>query len=172
MSKQAVVAAGIVLLVLLAAGVGAQPPYVLPGETEIFSFDTAKGRHLAICEGEKPGTGKYLAYRFGKRDAVELEYPDARKDSFRKFSYASYFRGGGPQNEGLDLNYFMFENKGVKYTVYEKYQAEVDHTDVGITIRLPGGKLVDLKARAGTVKGSLAHFRFEKSVPQADLPED
>jgi hypothetical protein len=160
----------IVLMLLLAAPAMAQPPYVLSGEKDVLSFQTEKGKRMVICIGVAEAESRYLVYRFGKRDAVEFEYPAGREHSFDKFVYSYYLRGGGPGNEGLDLNYLTFENEGTKYTIYQEYYAESGETSAGIRV-LPKGKTreVDIKAKAETIKGSLLPFRTDDSVKKVKM---
>jgi hypothetical protein len=43
-----------------------------PGETRLFSFETANGKTAVLCEGAKKA---HLVYRFGTAAKVELQYP-------------------------------------------------------------------------------------------------
>ena len=80
--------------------------YSLNNEKLIFSFQTNTGKIITLCS-EK--TGKYLIYRFGRKANIQLEFPKSKdKLSWQKFEYSYWLRGGGVQNEGMDVNYVAF----------------------------------------------------------------
>ncbi|MFT3702630.1 MAG: hypothetical protein QM802_09680 [Agriterribacter sp.] len=88
--------------------------FTLPNEEVIFSFNTQSGKKVTLNRDKANG---YIIYRFGTKDNIEFEFPAKSKDSWTKFTYSFYLRGGGPQNEGLDLNYIYFTNKEFKYVM-------------------------------------------------------
>ena len=102
-------------------------------EEVLFSFkikDTNKV--LSVCISKEEPT--YIVYRFGTKDNIELEFPQDKKDSWNKFTYSYYLRGGGKQNIGLDLNHLSFQNGNYTYEVYEEYSAEQEMTSVGVKV--------------------------------------
>jgi len=142
--------------------------YVLPNEIEIFSFETDKGKKLSVC---KDKADKYIIYRFGTKKKVELEYPSTKnKQSWEKFTFSYYFRGGGAENDGMDINSLIFTNGGFEYEVYDDYVAEGEKTTVGIHVKqLSNDKKTDIKGNVKTKKGSLINLRdneFIKVVEQ------
>lgn len=131
--------------------------YVLPNETVIFSFNTQNGK-IATLNKEK--NNHYIVYRFGTRSKTEFVYSDTTKDSWTKFTYSFYLRGGGVQNEGMDLDYVYFINKNYKYIIYNTYVAAGEKINVGIKIiDLKTGKVSNIKGDINTRKGSLSDFR-------------
>lgn len=68
-----------------------------------------------------------MVYRFGKTNAIEMEFPEKTKESWTKFSYSYYMRGGGAGNEGLDLNYLYFIRNDFKYVVFDVYSAVTEN---------------------------------------------
>jgi len=101
-------------------------------EKVILSFNIDEsGKILSLCVSDEQD---YIVYRFGTTENIELEYPSDKKDSWNKFTYSYYLRGGGKENDGLDLNYLQFEIGNYLYEVYEEYSASDDTTHVGVKI--------------------------------------
>ncbi|MEO6306019.1 MAG: hypothetical protein ABIP51_22925 [Bacteroidia bacterium] len=119
--------------------------YVLPNEEVIFSFDTQSGKKVTL---NKDKGNKYMVYRFGTKNKVELEFSDKTKNSFKQFTYSFYMRGSGAQNDGMDLNYVSFTNANYKYVIYDTYYSVANRKEIGI-------KVIDLKtSQPQTVKGN------------------
>jgi len=146
----------IILILVTASSVFAQ--LVKKGETEIFRFKTSGGKTAVICTGD---SDSYIVYRFGTNSKVELVYPAAmNSDSWQLMTYSYYFRGGGKENAGLDLNYLSFENNGYLYKLYQEYSAETESETAGIIVTGANGVETDFKAAAYSVKGSLVDLRY------------
>lgn len=108
----------------------------------------------------KDSNNAYIVYRVYANNKLEWEFPEKNKSSWSIFKYSFYLRGGGPSNEGLDLNYIIFENKNFSYTLYDTYTAVVNRSDVGVeVINKTANKTTDLKGVYKTRKGSLIDFR-------------
>ncbi|NOS86384.1 MAG: hypothetical protein HOP31_14700, partial [Ignavibacteria bacterium] len=100
----------LIILLILVISFPAFAQLVKKGETEIFRFKTNAGKTAVICKG---GDESYLVYRFGTNSKIELQYPaELNESSWELFTYSNYFRGGGMENEGMDLNYLTFINNG------------------------------------------------------------
>ena len=131
--------------------------YLLKNEISIFSFDTKNGKHMELA---KDSNDAYIIYRFGKTNKIEFEYSSKDKASWKKFSFSTEIRGGGTQNEGIDLNYVYFINKKFKYVIYSTYFARGQITKTGIKIfDLNKNTMIDIPAKAKTVKGTLTDIR-------------
>ena len=76
--------------------------YLQTNEKSVFEFETVKGKRLVIALDTNE---KYLVYRYGTEKNIELEFPKKLSTSWNEFQFSWYLRGGGVQNEGLDLNY-------------------------------------------------------------------
>ncbi|MCS3797975.1 hypothetical protein [Niastella sp. OAS944] len=134
--------------------------FLLKSESEIFSFDTQNGKHVLLA---KDKANAYIVYRYGTKDSVEFEFPEKNKDSWNKFKYSFYLRGGGVQNEGMDLNYVYFINKGYKYSICDTYNSVGNKSELGIEVtNLKTSKTVDIKGVGKTRKGTLIDFRDNK----------
>ncbi|BAF71774.1 hypothetical protein [Sulfurovum sp. NBC37-1] len=105
--------------------------HVKKGEKLLYGFTTEKGKIITIAVDSH---ARYLVYRYGKEGKIELEYPKHHKNAFKRFTFSHYFRGGGAQNEGLDLNTLFFTNRGYTYRIFDNYSAADDHREIGIRI--------------------------------------
>jgi len=111
----------------------------------------------------KEKSNGYIVYRYGKDNKIELEFPEKNAQSWKRFTFNYYFRGGGKPNAGLDINNVKFENNGFKYTIYSSYSAgdaknEESYT-VGILIYDKDEKLTRIEGVPATEVGSLGVFR-------------
>lgn len=143
----------------------AQQPFILSNEKIIFSFQTTNGKTMALCSEKN---NKYLVYRFGKSNIIEFEYP-IQKDtkSWKNFKFSTYLRGGGIQNEGMDLNYVTFVNKGFKYIIYSTYFSNGDKYDIGIRIlNLTTKKETNIKGITKSQKGTLTSLRENNLIAE------
>ncbi|MFC4816634.1 hypothetical protein [Flavobacterium sp. GCM10023249] len=144
--------------------------YLLPNEQLIYSFETQNGKKMVLAKDQNH---KYIIYRFGTKSKVDFEFPDKTKESWNKFTYSFYLRGGGKQNEGMDLNYVTFTNENFKYVIYNTYYAVENHTLIGIKVTdLIEKKTIDIKGKKNTRKGSLVDFRFDKLLKIEDQLEE
>lgn len=99
--------------------------------------------------------GKYLVYRFGRPDSVELQYPEQLDStSWKAFSYWDYHRGSGKQNAGMDLDTLRFSRNDVMYAIYQSYTAEDGKYVLGIDVS-KFGKTITLKGDPSTQVGTL-----------------
>lgn len=140
--------------------------FVLPGEQVLFSFDTQNGKRLTL---NKRKIDNSIVYRFGTKDRVEFEFPGKAGNSNKDFKYSFYMRGGGAQNEGMDLNYVYFSNNGFKYVIYDTYAAVGHKQETGVKIiNLKTQKITDIKGSLKTRKGTLIDFRDNKLLDIGD----
>jgi hypothetical protein len=147
----------------------ADDPLRRGNERTVFSFRLKNSsKHVSILEStdeENP----YLVYRFGTATAVELEFPKDKKNSRDKFAYWGYMRGGGPENEGLDLNSLAFTGNGWQYVVYDDYAAVDESQNVGVrVIRLKDCKVTELVGRPESKTGSLSDLRGDDTLRSSE----
>lgn len=154
------------LTALMASFVCFGQDYLRANEELILSFQTNTHKEVYLV---KDKSNKYISYRFGSSDKIELEYPSTQKDSWTKFTYSYYLRGGGAGNEGMDLNYVYFTNNGFRYVIYQTYYAVENKSYIGIkVIDLKTNKTVDIKGNMKTRKGTLVDFRYNRSLKISD----
>ncbi|MBE2218416.1 MAG: hypothetical protein IAE90_09445 [Ignavibacteria bacterium] len=150
----------ILLLFIFSAPVFSQ--LIQSGEELIFSFKLKSGKSAVLLKGENES---YLVYRFGTNKKIELEYPaELNVASWQNFTYSYYFRGGGKENAGLDLNYVTFENNGFTYKLYDEYSAEDESRNTGVLVTDTEGKERDITGTKGSAKGSLIDLRYNEKI--------
>jgi len=140
--------------------------YLQTNEKSVFEFETVKGKRLVIALDTNE---KYLVYRYGTEKNIELEFPKKLSTSWNEFQFSWYLRGGGVQNEGLDLNYLYFDSGIYRYVVFQEYSSNSQRTDYGIKVinRETKNKTV-IEANPTTVEGTLSNFRDVKSIKEGD----
>lgn len=118
---------------------------------------------LSLCLGkEQPD---YIVVRVGNEDNIELEFPKEKDDSWSKFTYSYYLRGGGVENEGMDLNYLLFENEGYKYEIFQEYTAKENVTYVGYKItEITTNKEIIYEGISSSIEGSLVNLRDNNKI--------
>lgn len=96
--------------------------YCLPNEEVLFLFYTRDHRSGVLAADT---SGHYLVYRFGTTDSVELEFPSVKDESsWQQFTYSHYFRPGGRENCGMQLDELAFIHDGKTYVLYNNYFSE------------------------------------------------
>jgi len=107
----------------------------------------------------------YIVYRFGTNAHIDFEFPGVKDStSWSQFSYNFYFRGGGYQNAGLDIDNLIFENLGYQYNIFSSYSAGEKENDeyfsIGIIVTdKKNEKKIIIKGRKNTEIGNLQGFR-------------
>lgn len=142
--------------------------YVLENENIIYSFQTNNGKIMTLCSEKN---GHYIVYRFGTKNSIELEYPNSKDtSSWSKFEYSNYLRGGGIQNEGIDLNYVAFTVEKTKYVIFDNYFSLNEKYEIGIkVIDLSNNKTIKISGNKQTQKGALINLRFDKLIKQSEV---
>ena len=158
------------IILISFSGIAHAQDYLLNNEQLIFSFDTKSGKHVVLA---KDKNNLYIVYRLYTGNKIEFEFPDKVKSSWSKFKYSFYLRGGGIQNEGMDMNYIYFINDSFKYTIYDTYYAVGNEFKVGIKVtNLKTNKTSDIKGVHRTIKGTLVDFRDNNLLEITDDSEN
>lgn len=140
--------------------------YLRSNEDVIYSFETKSGKKMVLVKDKK---NEYMQYRFGTKDRIEMEFPAERtKESWKKFTYNTYHRGGGKQNAGMELEYLSFINNGYTYQLYRTYQAEDESFSAGVTITDSKGKETDVAGVYKTVKGCICNLEDTGMIRKED----
>ncbi len=119
------------LLILLATftSFAFHAQFLNQNEEIVYSFETKKGKKMVVVKDQN---NAYIQYRFGSKKIVELEFPKERNiESWKQFKYNSYWRGGGKENSGMEIDNLYFENKGYQYLIYRTYFAENEKDSTG-----------------------------------------
>lgn len=140
--------------------------YLQNNEQVLFEFTTQNHKRLVIA---KDKSDKYLIYRYGTKEKIELEYPNNKSHSWGEFKFSSYSRSGGNVNEGMELNYLYFQVDHYKYVVYEEYLAKIGQTHYGIkVINLNSDRTTHMEADPNSIKGTLRIFRDNEKIEKGD----
>ncbi len=120
-------------------------------EQVIFSCKVGDGSKFAsICGSRRLDAERgYVQYRFGRADALELQFPQGLGDTQRAFRYAHYFRAR------VDRTELSFERGGYKYSLYDYYEGDVKpvirEAGVRVTPAGSGRDAVELRCRGRAV---------------------
>lgn len=106
----------------------------------------------------------YLVCRMGTKDAIELEFPQDKTNSWDQFEYSYYMRGGGPENLGMSFDHLSFETDSFSYEVYYEYNSADEEQLVGLHISEKGkeSNMVNLKGDIDSVIGGLDQLQDTK----------
>ncbi|PQA92153.1 hypothetical protein SAMN05421796_107179 [Chryseobacterium piscicola] len=140
--------------------------YLLPNEEVVYSFETKNGKKMSLV---KDKTNQYIQYRFGTKNKVEMEFPAERtKESWKKFHYNSYWRGGGIQNAGMEIDNLSFNN-GYEYLLFRTYHAEGEVYTAGIIIKDKKGKETRIKGNYKTLEGCICNLQDTGMIEREDI---
>jgi hypothetical protein len=127
----------------------------LCGDNEeiILSFKTKNQKVISICKEKK---GKYLVYRFGTTDKIELQFPGKPDhDSWKQFHYRGAWRFGGKANAGFGDLVLRFKNVNTTYRLFEEWNDEDGSADLGLEVETAGTKakkiVIDKSSRMGSL---------------------
>jgi len=126
-----------VVICCAAASIVQTPSHCGASETIIFSC-RVKGspKILSLCSSKHLSKNAgYLQYRFGRPGAVELTFPEDKRNSQAQFLYERYFRFQ------VDRTEVSFKNGEYKYSIYDAYEGEEKpaRTYRGVSIEYEGG---------------------------------
>lgn len=141
--------------------------YLLPNEEVVYSFETKNGKKMSLVKDKK---NQYIQYRFGIKNKVEMEFPAERtKESWKKFHYNSYMRGGGKDNAAMEIDNLLFKNNGYEYVIFRAYHSEGNDYSAGIIIKDSKGKESRISANYKTVKGCICNLEETGMIEREDI---
>jgi hypothetical protein len=153
------------LLIYSVENISAKTP-LSKNEVVIFSFETKNSKTVSLV---KDSSDKYIVYRISKNDKIEMEFPEKTSDSWKKLTYSFYLRGGGKENEGVDLNYVNFENNGFKYIIYDIASSRDSVPSIGVrVIENKTSGIINLEGIYDSKKGSLTDFRDNNLINKSE----
>ena len=134
-----------------------------PNEDIVFAFQLDSQQWVSVCKEKK---GKYLVYRFGNKNKIELQVPAVLdSNSWKRFTFNGYNRGGGKENAAMHFAYLNFGHKNIIYEVYELWNSEDSIEHCGLTVMI-SNKATDnpgvLKTRKGNLLELLYNDRLKK----------
>ena len=136
-----------------------------PNEETVFAFQFENSKWVSVS---KEKNGKYLVYRIGTKNKIELQVPTVLDtSSWNRFSFSGYSRGGGKENAAMHFGYLSFGTKGIGYEVYQLWNSEdsVEHCGLYIIV---AGKMTELKGVVESEKGNLVNLLYEPKIKQVD----
>jgi hypothetical protein len=118
-----------VATLLLSLTVRAEDGLCQDNEQALFSCTLSQGKYMSLCLNQQNG----IQYRFGRKDLLELVYPDTASADNRAFSHGLYNRY---RTTYIRVN---FINKDYRYTVYYDYRGDEgkdseEQIDAGVLI--------------------------------------
>jgi len=126
-------------------------------ESLLYSFKTRSGKSMLLS---MKNSDQSVCYRYGTNKKIELEFCSGKNEEHYKMNYSFYLRGGGPANEGMDLNYVYFTKENFQYVIFDTYSAVENKKTTGIkVIDLKTKAVTELKADPKSIKGNLIQFR-------------
>nr|WP_314495230.1 hypothetical protein [uncultured Chryseobacterium sp.] len=141
--------------------------YLLSNEEIVYSFETKNGKIMSLV---KDKANQYIQYRFGTKNKVEMEFPARKtKESWQKFQYNSYMRGGGKDNAGMEIDNLLFKNNGYEYVIFRTYHAEGEDFSAGILIKDSKGKETRITGNYKTVKGCICNLEETGMIQKEDI---
>lgn len=122
-----------ITLFILFFPLGIYSQYVLENESVIYSFKTGNDKKMVLV---KDKNNKYVQYRFGTKNKIEMQFPANRtEESWKQFHYIFYSRGGGKENSGQEIANLSFTTDGYEYLIYDTYFSENEKLATGILVK-------------------------------------
>ncbi len=136
-----------------------------PNENTVFAFQLENNKWVSVS---KEKNGKYLVYRFGNKNKIELQVPALLDtSSWKRFLFSGYSRGGGKENAAMHFGYLSFRNKETVYEVYELWNSEDDEEHCGLKVIIDK-KLTDLKGVLKSRNGNLLDLLYEDKIKKVE----
>jgi hypothetical protein len=117
---KSVVVVFVIIVCCAAASAVQTPSHCGASEAVIFSC-RIKGstKILSLCGSKQLSKDAgYLQYRFGRPGAVELTFPEEKRNSQAQFLYNHYLRAQ------VDETQVTFKNGAFTYSIYDRYDGE------------------------------------------------
>ena len=122
------------------------------GDTVFFTCTTNNKKIISLCGKGKADNPSGAYYRFGRKNNIELDFPENKDESsFLQFSKSHYFRAM------VNLQGVFFENKGYSYTLYYEYRGdepgvkEIRKSGVSVKKAATGEILADIKCNSNYI---------------------
>ena len=134
-------------------------------EDVIFTFKLENGKTVSVCKEKE---GKYLVYRTGTPNKIDLQIPTILdSSSWNRFRFSGYNRGGGRENAAMHFGYLNFGTKGIGYEVYELWNSQDSIEHCGLYV-INKGKMTVTKGDIQTKQGNLVQLMLEQKIKQEE----
>jgi hypothetical protein len=134
----------------------------------LIDFHTTHGHHITVLQlyNEK---GLQFILRSKKGKSFIFPKQINPNKNWSKFNYGYYFRPGGVENDGLDLNSLSFKMDDKIYVIYENYVAVGNEKEFGFKIlNAKEVTLANYKGKFNTLKGSIIDLRYIDEIPKGN----
>jgi len=105
--------------------------FVKGNEKVLLQFNTQAGKRLVLAIDSN---NKYLVYRYGSQNHVELQYPGVLANSFTLFKYASKSKSASAANSNFGYDQLHFSNIEFTYNIYNQYDRMGNITRIGLIV--------------------------------------
>ncbi|MDR6941634.1 hypothetical protein [Mucilaginibacter pocheonensis] len=105
--------------------------FVKDNEKVLLQFNTQAGKRLVLAIDSN---NKYLVYRYGSQNHVELQYPRDLDNSFSLFKYAYKSKNAGVINSNFGYSQLHFSNIEFTYNIYNQYDRMGSITRIGLIV--------------------------------------
>ena len=156
----------VVLCVAHAAG---QPQYVRKNEHAIISFFTTNQKRVVVAVDNND---KYIVYRYGTKQHIELQYPAPDSNSWKKMQYYWYLRPSMGKNDGYDIYSLSFVADTFRYVVVQSNAGDEGGESLYVQVlNLKGSILATFPANRQTCKGHLMDLRDYEEILSKGMEE-
>lgn len=161
MTKLRCLAVLVAALACNAAWADTRPSLCQAGEVAIFSCAIG-GKIASLCASPDIGPGQgSLAYRFGRKDAIELTHPDKPVPPDQAFSTAVV---GDAGFAGDIVRFSRGETRYTLYSIIVRGQGERD----GIRVTRDGRQRADLKCKSFALGADAWKLLYRAKLPKAE----
>jgi hypothetical protein len=135
-------------------------------QSVLIDFQTTSGDRITVLQLSNE-SGLQFIYKPKKGSTLVFPKQINPNKNWSKFNYGYYFRPGGVENDGLDLNSLSFKLNGKIYVIYENYVAVGDEQELGFKIlNAKEETLANYKGKLNTLKGSIIDLRYIEEIPK------
>ena len=135
-------------------------------EEAVFSFQLENNNWISVCRED---SGRYLVYRLGNQHKIELQVPAVLDtNSWKRFTFSGYNRGGGRENAGMHFGYLSFKVKDVIYEVFELWNSQDSIEHCGLTV-MKNYKIINkIIGKLESKSGNLVQLMTEPRIKQTE----
>ncbi len=127
--------------------------FIKINEKLVMEFNTLSGKRLVIAADKN---GKYIVYRFGTQDHVELQFPNDLNHSYTAFKMSTETQEKKAPPSGFSYTQIHFSNGGFTYNIFNQFEENGNIVKSGLIIEdLKSGKKSLIRADINSLKGSL-----------------
>ena len=141
--------------------------YLKDNEEIVYYFQTKNNKKMFLIKDKNDA---YIQYRFGTKDKIGMEFPKERtKENWKKFQYNSYWRGGGKENAGMEIDNIQFTINDYTYLIFRTYFAENEKNSAGIIITDSKGKETRINGNSKTITGCICNLEDTGLIEKTDI---